>query len=65
MTIYRDDIKGNVRAIIQEFNDSLRGEIDNDESFTFDVRDTDTWRKYSKYLTEMEMQKASSSVMKR
>ena len=30
--VYRDDIKGNVREIIKEFADSLRGEMNQEQS---------------------------------
>lgn len=62
MLKYRYDIKGEVRAVIQEFKDSLRVEILNAECFTFGVEETEAWKEYSNYLTDAEMRKAASSI---
>lgn len=62
--IYRDDIKGNVREIIKEFADSLRGEMNHEDSGFFfgtpeEVRESSAYREYAVYLTDKEMLQAA------
>lgn len=65
--VYRDDIKGNVRQIIKEFTDSLRGEMSHEDSGFFfgspeEVRDSEAYKEYAVYLTDKEMQQAAKSI---
>lgn len=67
MPKYREDIKGNVKETIKEFLDSLNGEITHEDAAFFfgtkeEIRETDSYREYSDYLTDAEMIKAAKKI---
>lgn len=74
--MYREDIKGQVKVFIQEFKDSYSGEVGTsrhdditgeirlafDFGDTDDIRETESYCRYSKYLTDAEMVRAAKSA---
>lgn len=64
---YRADIQGAVKVFVQEFRDSLKGEISHEDAGFFfgtdeEIRDTAAYREYCDYLTDAEMLKAAKSI---
>jgi hypothetical protein len=56
MPKYRQDAKGNIAAIKQDFVSALRTELANGDSFLLQVQDANAFEEYSNYLTLAEMQ---------
>lgn len=54
---YRDDIKGQVTALMADCQASMAGELAHSDDFIFQADDTQTWSEYADYLTSEEMRR--------
>lgn len=54
--IYRDDVKGSLVGIKNDFVFALKSELRNSDTFLLCVEDAGSYEEYAKYLTDDELQ---------
>jgi hypothetical protein len=62
--LFREDIKGEVRTYIHEFELAVRNELHTADDFILSVEDTGAFSEYMHYLTRAEMAAAFKRAAK-